>query len=116
MQNNITGVFILKREFGNNVSLLNTKTNSLEYIDYFKFKQILERSYGIERSNKILENINCYNKVILDFEKNVAKLIKDKDFDFKKVISGYMTPEHVENEYSCSLFYDDDIQGRFQTL
>ena len=115
MQNNISGIFILKREFGNNVSLLNTKTNALEYIDYFKFKPILEKAYGIEKSNKILDNINCYNKVMLDFDRTVAKLIKDKNYDFIKVIRDQMTPTNVECEFFNSMF-NDEIQGRFQTL
>lgn len=115
MENKISGIFVLKREFGNNVSLLNTNTKSLEYMDYFKFKPILEENYGIEKAKIILENVNCYNKVILDFDKTVAKLVKDKDCDFKQTLYSMMTPQAVETEYVNSFDYEE-VQGRFQTL
>jgi len=115
MENKISGIFVLKREFGNNVSLLNTNTKALEYMDYFKFKPILEESYGIDKAKIILENVNCYNKVILDFDKNVAKLVKEKDCNFKQTIYSMMTPQAVETEYLNSFDFED-IQGKFQTL
>lgn len=115
MENKINGVFILKREFGNNVSILNTKTKFLEYMDYFKFKPILEETYGIEKTKIILDNINSYYRVILDFDKKIAKLIKDKDVDFSEVIFSYLDVKTVQNEYD-NQFDCEEIQGRFQTL
>ena len=116
MQNDINGIFILKREFGNNVSLLNTATKNLEYVDYFEFKTLLEKKFGLERAKNILETINCYNKVILDFDKAIAKLIKDKPCDFNKVINSYLTTKNIEIEYDNNTFDFDDIQGKFQNL
>lgn len=115
LESQINGIFVLKREFGNNISLLNTNTKALEYMDYFKFKPLLEKAFGLEKSRKILELINCYNKVILDFDKAIAKLIKDKPCDFNKVISSYLNTENIENEYN-NYFDLDSIEGKFQNL
>lgn len=115
MQNNIKGVFVLKRAFGNNVSLFNVETKASTTENYFDFKNVLIRIYGIKRADNILDNINCYRKVLLDFNNNTAKLFVEKDADFNQVIKDYMKPENIAAEYE-NLFEIGDIEGKFQTF
>lgn len=115
MQNSIKGVFLLKREINNKVSLTNKETNSYDLIDYFEFERMLKQHFSIDKSNKILDCINCSQKVIIDFDKSIAKLIKEKDYDFRDVMKSYMNSTNVENELN-NPFDDDDIYSRFQNL
>lgn len=116
MQNNsIKGIFLIRRDFGNNVSLQNKNTQSQEMMDYFKFKDNLMYYFPIDKVNIILEHINCGRKILIDFDKKVAKLIVEKDYDFKKVLDIYFDPKNVEAELN-NPFEDQDIYSRFQTL
>ena len=112
--NKIKGVFLVKRDYGNKVSLLNKATNSMNLLDYFEFKEQLPFYFSIDTVNKILDNINCERKVIIDFDNKKAKLIKEKEFDFTKVIPSYLTPSNVENELFNAT--EEDIYTKFQEL
>lgn len=116
MENNINGIFIIKRGFGNTVELLNKNTNSLETVDYFKFKDDLVSYFSIDTINNILENINCGSRVLIDFTKKVAKLITEKEFDFNKVINSYFDPKVIENELLFGSEDEDELYAKFQRL
>lgn len=115
MENNIKGIFLLKRDFGNNVSLQNKDTSEQTIMDYFQFKDILHVNFPLEKVNLILDHINCGRKIILDFDKKIAKLIVEKDYDFKKALDIYFDPKNVEAELN-NPFEDQDIYSRFQEL
>ena len=116
MENNqIKGIFVLKREYGNNISLKNKNTNSQEIRDYFIFKDKLSFYFPIDKVEKILEHINCGRKILIDFDKKVAKLILEKEFDFKKALNVYFDPTTIENDLQ-NIFEDQDIYSRFRDL
>lgn len=113
--NQIQGIFIIKREFGNNVALINKVTSETTIMDYFEFEKKLKLVFDIDKAIKILDNINCSRKVLIDFDKKIAKLIVEKDIDFNSFLMSYLTAKNVETELS-NPFEDDEIYSRFQTL
>ena len=115
MENNqIKGIFVLKREYGNNVSLQNKNTNGQEFLDYFIFRDKLAFYFPIEKVEKILEHINCGRRVLIDFDKKIAKLIVEKEFNFKKALDIYFDPMNIENDLQN--LDDQDIYSRFKDL
>lgn len=115
MENNIKGIFLLRRDYGNNVSLQNKDTNEQTIMDYFVFKDKLIFNFPKEKVDIILDHINCGRKIIIDFDKKIAKLIVEKDFDFKKALDIYFDPKNVESELN-NPFEDEDVYSRFQNL
>lgn len=97
MINKLEGLFVVKKGFGNTVILENKKLNSQKTLDYFEFKDSLFQSFSPETIDKLLDKINCSEKVIIDFDKKVAKLIVDKDIDFNKVLKQQMNAKTIEN-------------------
>lgn len=115
MNNDIKGIFLLKREIDNKISLLNKETSNYELVDYFMFEHTLMKTFGIDKTKNILEHLNCGRKVLVDFNKNIAKLVKEKEFDFKEVMKPYFDPKTIESELN-NPFEDEDIYARFQNL
>lgn len=111
----IKGIFLISRAWGNNVNLENVNTQALEIMDYFLFKNNLMFYFPLEKVEVILDHINCGRKVLIDFDKEIAKLIVEKDFDFKKALDIYFDPKNVESELN-NPFDDPDIYSRFQEL
>lgn len=112
----IKGVFIIKRGFGNTVVFINKDISTEEAIDYFIVQNKLPLYFPINTVNKILYEINCMRKVLIDFDNKVAKSIVDKPIDFNTIINAYLTPESVENELN-NPFEDEDIyNNKFQQL
>ena len=114
--NDITGIFIVKRGYENTVELINKSTNYQEVVDYFAFKKKLPTYFDQSTVNKILDHINCYRRLLIDFDKKIARLITEKDYDFSKAINAYMTPQAVENDLLDPTLSEDEIYSKFQQL
>ena len=115
INNDIKGIFLLKREFDNKISLFNKETNNLELVDYFEFEHLLKKYFGIDKTEVILDHINCGRKIIIDFNKSIAKLVKEKEYNFKDAMNVYFDPKNIESELN-NPFEDEDIYSRFQNL
>lgn len=111
----IKGVFIIKRGFGNTVIFTNKNISIEETIDYFDFQNKLPLYFPIETVEKVLYEINCMRKVLIDFDNKIVKSIKEKSIDFNTIINTYLTPESVENDLN-NPFEDEDIYNKFQQL
>ena len=107
MINKIEGVFVVKRGFDNTVILLNSKLNSQKTVDYFEFRQLLFRYFSPEKITKLLDYINSGEKLIIDFDKAIVKLIATKDYDFNNVLKSQLNPKNIENILTDIYFGDN---------
>jgi hypothetical protein len=93
----ISGIYLTKRDLWNNIIILQDAQKTTTRLDYFKFKTELSKKFGLDKSEKILDRLNCGELIIIDFDKNIAKLVIEKEFDFETTIRNYLTVEFVEN-------------------
>jgi hypothetical protein len=93
----ISGIYLTKRDLWNNIIILQDAQKTTTRLDYFKFKTELSKKFGLDKSEKILDRLNCGELIIIDFDKNIAKLVIEKEVDFETTIRNYLTAEFVEN-------------------
>lgn len=93
----ISGIYLTKRDLWNNIIILQDAQKTTTRLDYFKFKAELSKRFGLDKSEKILDRLNCGELIIIDFDKSIAKLVIEKEFDFETTIRNYLTAEFVEN-------------------
>lgn len=91
--NNIQGTYIIRQE-NSNIYLKNN--NIFKIIDYFLFKNILMHTFlDKDRVDKILYKLNCEEKLLIDFDKKIVKIIQDKDLPFSKYMQSFMSIDNV---------------------
>ena len=117
--NKVRVVYAVEKKY-NLVWLTNANTKSSESVDYFKFSSLLTQAFTDRQRNVILEELNCMRKVILDFDKGVAKKVIDKDPNFMESMLPFFSPKYIQNQlddpFSDSIdMYksDESIKGGF---
>lgn len=93
----ISGIYLTKRDLWNNIIILQDAQKTTTRLDYFKFKNELSKKFGLDKSEKILDRLNCGELIIIDFDKSIAKRVVEKEFDFETTLRSYLTAEFVEN-------------------
>jgi len=100
MENNsnkiINGIFLVEKKW-DLIWLKNKPLNIEETLPYFKFQNLLFQSFNEIYVKKILDAINCEEKLIIDFDKSIVKLIKQKDEPFHKEMKKHFTVQAVQN-------------------
>jgi len=94
MEKAINGIRIIEKKWSF-VWLNDPEKQVTEAMDYFDFKAILHQTFTEEQINKILEMINCDEKILIDFDKEKVKLITVKDKPFTDQMKEYMNPNRV---------------------
>ena len=117
--NKVRGVYAVEKKY-NLVWLTNANTKSSESVDYFKFSNLLTQAFTNRQRNVILEELNCMRKVILDFDKGVAKKVIDKDPNFMESMLPFFSPKYIQNQLddpfndSIDMYKpDESIKGGF---
>lgn len=93
----ISGIYLAKRDLWNNIIILQDAQKTITRLDYFKFKNELSKKFGLDKSEKILDRLNCGESIIIDFDKSIAKRVIEKEFNFETTLRSYLTAEFVEN-------------------
>lgn len=93
----ISGIYLAKRDLWNNIIILQDAQKTTTRLDYFKFKNELSKKFGLDKSEKILDRLNCGESIIIDFDKSIAKRVIEKEFNFETTLRSYLTAEFVEN-------------------
>lgn len=117
--NKVRGVYTAEKKY-DLVWLTNANTKSAETVNYFKFSSLLIQAFTDRQCKIILEELNCMRKVILDFDKGVAKKVVDKDPNFMESMLPFFSPKGIQNQlddpFSDSIdIYkpDESIKGGF---
>lgn len=93
----ISGIYLAKRDLWNNIIILQDAQKTTTRLDYFKFKNELSKKFGLDKSEKILDRLNCGELIIIDFDKSIAKRVVEKEFNFETTLRSYLTAEFVES-------------------
>lgn len=93
----VKGIYLVEKKY-DLVWLTNAKTKSNESINYFTFAGLLTQAFTEKQKNIILEEINCFRKVILDFDKGIAKKIVDKEPNYIESMKPFFTAKYIQNQ------------------
>ena len=93
----IKGIYIAEKKY-ELVWLTDAKSKNSQSLNYFKFAGLLTQAFTERQIKIILEEINCARKVIVDFDKGVAKKIVDKDVDFADTMKRYFNPSYIQSQ------------------
>ena len=93
----VKGIYVVEKKY-DLVWLTNAKTKSNESINYFTFSGLLTQAFTEKQKNIILEEINCFRKVILDFDKGIAKKIIDKEPNYLESMKPFFTAKYIQNQ------------------
>ena len=101
----VKGVYSVEKKY-DLIWLTNGKTKQTESMKYFDFEKILHQSFTEKQIINILDEINCMRKVILDFDKGIAKKVIDKDYNFIQAMNAYFDPKKIQNQLDN---FDEEI-------
>lgn len=106
----ISGIYIVKKKY-QLIHLLNEFEKKSEYLDYFKFSNLLYQSFTEDYIKKILEAINSDKTLLIDFDKDVVNLIEEKDPKFEDNFAKYFNPETAKNWLDSDIDFENKLYG-----
>ena len=93
----VKGIYTVEKKY-DLIWLTDARSKATESLNYFKFAGLLTQSFTEKQAKIILEELNCARKVILDFDKGIAKKIIDKDVNFIEAMKPYFSPSYIQNQ------------------
>ena len=96
MTKTLTGIHVVEKKY----SLIWLRDNDKQLsqtMKYFDFKAILHQSFDEQQIKKILEALNCEERLLIDFDKEKVKIISVKEENFSKEMNKYMTVKAVQD-------------------
>lgn len=88
--NNLQGIYIVQRKW-DLIYLNNKKSQIEEYMNYYVFEKLLIQKFDGDKVKKILDEINSEKKLLIDFDKSLVKIIKEKEIRFIDSFGRYFT-------------------------
>ena len=82
------------------IHLYNKNISCSEYLKYDIFKNIIYIYFDLDLAKKIIDAINSYKKVLIDFVNKKAKIIAVKDYKFENDLLKYFKPNFIESDLS----------------
>lgn len=95
----IEGVWIVERKY-DSIWLNNKKDKTSQTLKQSKFQTILFQSFDGEQIKKIMEAINCDEKLLIDFDNSKVKKIELKNEPFLNHMKNFMNATAAEMEIS----------------
>lgn len=108
----ITGIYLVEKKW-ERIWLKNKFQDTVETLDYFTFHNLLFQSFDSDYIKKILEALNSEKKLIIDFDKDIVKVIVSKDQPFIKALAPYFNPAMVEEWYNNEEYDESNIYNNF---
>ena len=93
----IKGVYLVEKKY-DLIWLKDSKSNNIETTKYFTFESYLHQKFDENKIAVILEELNCDRKVIVDFDKGIAKKVIDKDYDFIKTMQPFFNAKYIQQQ------------------
>lgn len=94
--NVLAGIYLVQIKFGM-ISLTSIDMQSIEYMNYEKFINLLIQKFNEDQVKKINEALTTNNKLIIDFDKSIVKLVKEKDIKFDQYFASYFNAKAAED-------------------
>lgn len=99
----INGIYIIEKKW-DLYWLKNKDTNTSEAMRFEKFQNILFQSFNGEQIIKIANILDDNKKVLIDFDKDIAKVIVKKDEPFINAMLPFFNKKAVQQ------WYDEDYE------
>lgn len=96
MNKTLTGIYIVEKKWSL-IWLKDNKKKISQTMKYFDFAAILHQSFNEEQIKKILEALNCENKLLIDFDKEKVKVVNKKEDNFFNEMNKYMNVKAVQD-------------------
>lgn len=93
----ISGTYIVEKKWGL-IWLQNKLKNINETIKDDKFHIMLLQCFDYDYIKKIQEALSEEKRLIIDFDKEIVKVIGSKDVDFKQSLKFYFNPVNIQQE------------------
>lgn len=95
----IEGIWIVDKHY-DLIWLRNDEKKLSQTLNYFKFETILFQSFDGNQVKKIMEALNCEEKLLIDFDKSKVKKIELKNEPFVNHMKNFMNANAAEMEIS----------------
>lgn len=92
----LSGVYLVEIRWGLVWLKDNIKQNN-QSMKYEKFLNLLLQKFNSDQISKINEALTTNNKLIIDFNKSLVKLVKDKEKKFEQYFASYFTTKAAED-------------------
>lgn len=96
MNKTLTGIHVVEKKYSL-IWLRDNEKQLSQTMKYFDFVAILHQSFNEQQIKKILEALNCEERLLIDFDKEKVKIINKKEEDFSKEMNKYMTAKTVQD-------------------
>lgn len=91
----IHGIWIAEKKY-ELIWLNDTKNKLSQTLNYFKFKTILLQDFDADQIKKIMEALDCSEKLLIDFDKGKVKKVELKNVPFIEYMKTFMNPTAAE--------------------